>query len=175
MPEMPEGQTPEGEKEEPVSFSQEDMTRVRNEAKNRRLELREAERQVEDLTKKLKGYEDKSKSEVERITEEKMKLERDLADRDREMAEAALKAKVYAEASRLNIVDSEMAYLALDISSLDPDDPKGVQKALSSLVKDKPFLLKSAPPTPGAGGPPVQDKPGPEQQFLNLLKQGAKR
>jgi len=157
------------------TFDEDYVRSLRSESAKHRSERNELRKTVEELDAKLKGYEDKSKSEVERITEEKMKLERDLADRDREMAEAALKAKVYAEASRLNIVDSEMAYLALDISSLDPDDPKGVQKALSSLVKDKPFLLKSAPPTPGAGGPPVQGKPGPEQQFLNLLKQGAKR
>jgi len=157
------------------TFDEDYVRSLRSESAKHRSERNELRKTVEELDAKLKGYEDKSKSEVERITEEKMKLERDLADRDREMAEAALKAKVYAEASRLNIVDSEMAYLALDISSLDPDDPKSVQKALSSLVKDKPFLLKSAPPTPGAGGPPVQGKPGPEQQFLNLLKQGAKR
>ena len=157
------------------TFDEDYVRSLRSESAKHRSERNELRKTVEELDAKLKGYEDKSKSEVERITEEKMKLERDLADRDREMAEAALKAKVYAEASRLNIVDSEMAYLALDISSLDPDDPKSVQKALSSLVKDKPFLLKSTPPTPGAGGPPVQGKPGPEQQFLNLLKQGAKR
>jgi len=157
------------------TFDEDYVRSLRSESAKHRSERNELRKTVEELDAKLKGYEDKSKSEVERITEEKMKLERDLADRDREMAEAALKAKVYAEASRLNIVDSEMAYLALDISSLDPDDPKSVQKALSSLVKDKPFLLKSAPPTPGAGGPPVQGKPGPEQQFFNLLKQGAKR
>ena len=157
------------------TFDEDYVRSLRSESAKHRSERNELRKTVEELDAKLKGYEDKSKSEVERITEEKMKLERDLADRDREMAEAALKAKVYAEASRLNIVDSEMAYLALDISTLDPDDPKGVQKALSSLVKDKPFLLKSTPPTPGAGGPPVQGKPGPEQQFLNLLKQGAKR
>jgi len=157
------------------TFDEDYVRSLRSESAKHRSERNELRKTVEELDAKLKGYEDKSKSEVERITEEKMKLERDLADRDREMAEAALKAKVYAEASRLNIVDSEMAYLALDISTLDPDDPKSVQKALSSLVKDKPYLLKSAPPTPGAGGPPVQGKPGPEQQFLNLLKQGAKR
>jgi len=170
MPEETEGQEPEVK-----TFDEDYVRSLRSESAKHRSERNELRKTVEELDAKLKGYEDKSKSEVERITEEKMKLERDLADRDREMAEAALKAKVYAEASRLNIVDSEMAYLALDISTLDPDDPKSVQKALSSLVKDKPYLLKSAPPTPGAGGPPVQGKPGPEQQFLNLLKQGAKR
>jgi len=170
MPEETEGQEPEVK-----TFDEDYVRSLRSESAKHRSERNELRKTVEELDAKLKGYEDKSKSEVERITEEKMKLERDLADRDREMAEAALKAKVYSEASRLNIVDSEMAYLALDISTLDPDDPKSVQKALSSLVKDKPYLLKSAPPTPGAGGPPVQGKPGPEQQFLNLLKQGAKR
>jgi len=170
MPEETESQEPEVK-----TFDEDYVRSLRSESAKHRSERNELRKTVEELDAKLKGYEDKSKSEVEKITEEKVKLEQALADRDREMAEAALKAKVYSEASRLNIVDSEMAYLALDISSLDPDDPKSVQKALSSLVKDKPFLLKSAPPTPGAGGPPVQGKPGPEQQFLNLLKQGAKR
>ena len=157
------------------TFDEDYVRSLRSESAKHRSERNELRKTVEEMDAKLKGYEDKSKSEVEKITEEKVKLERDLADRDREMAEAALKAKVYSEASKLNIVDSEMAYLALDISSLDPEDPKSVSKALTSLLKDKPYLLKSAPPTPGAGGPPVQGKPGPEQQFLNLLKQGAKR
>lgn len=170
MPEETEAQEAE------VKVFDEDYVRsLRSEAARHRTEKNALAKQVEELDAKVKGFEDQSKSEMEKIIGEKAKLERDLADRDREMAEAALKAKVYAEASRLNIVDSEMAYLALDISSLDPDDPKTVSKALASLVKDKPFLLKSTPPTPGAGGPPVQGKPSPEQQFLNLLKQGAKR
>ena len=157
------------------TFDEDYVRSLRSESAKHRSERNELRKTVEEMDAKLKGYEDKSKSEVEKITEEKVKLERDLADRDREMAEAALKAKVYSEASKLNIVDSEMAYLALDISSLDPEDPKSVSKALTSLLKDKPYLLKSAPPTPGAGGPPVQGKPGPEQQFLNLLKQGARK
>ena len=157
------------------TFDEDYVRSLRSESAKHRSERNELRKTVEEMDAKLKGYEDKSKSEVEKITEEKVKLEQALADRDREMAEAALKAKVYSEASKLNIVDSEMAYLALDISSLDPEDPKSVSKALTSLLKDKPYLLKSAPPTPGAGGPPVQGKPGPEQQFLNLLKQGARK
>lgn len=170
MPEETEGQEPEVK-----TFDEDYVRSLRSEAARHRTEKNEFRKQVEELDAKLKGYEDQSKSEVEKITEEKVKLERVLADRDREAAESAVKMQVIAEASKLNIVDSEMAYLALDLSSLDSEDPKSISKALSSLVKDKPYLLKSAPPSPGAGGPPVQGKPSPEQQFLTMLKQGAKR
>ena len=173
MPEETEGQEPEVE--EPKTYDEDYVKSLRSEAAKHRTEKNELRKQVEELDAKLKGYEDKSKSEVERITEEKVKLERELADRDREAAEAAVKAQVFAEAVKLNIVDPDMAYLALDLSVLDPDDPKSVAKALSGLVKEKPYLLKSEPPTPGAGGPPVKGKKSTEELFLQMLKQGAKK
>lgn len=170
MPEETESQEPEVK-----TFDEDYVRSLRSESAKHRSERNELRKTVEELDAKLKGYEDKSKSEVEKITEEKVKLERALADRDREAVEKDVKMQVMAEASKLNIVDPGMAYLALDLSLLDPEDSKSITKALSSLVKDKPYLLKSAPPTPGAGGPPVQGKASPNEQFLAMLKQGAKR
>jgi predicted RNase H-like nuclease (RuvC/YqgF family) len=170
MPEETEGQEPE------VKTYDEDYVRsLRSEAAKHRTEKNELRKQVEELDAEVKGFKDASKSEMERIVEEKAKLERDLADRDREMAEAAVKAQVFAEAAKLNIVDPDMAYLALDLSEIDTEDVKSVSKALVNLVKEKPYLLKSEPPTPGAGGPPLQGKKSPSDMWVDVLKQGLKK
>ena len=170
MPEETEEQEPEVK-----TFDEDYVRSLRSESAKHRSERNELRKTVEELDAKLKGYEDKSKSEVERITEEKTNLERELSERDREIAERDIRMSIERVATRAGIEDTDVAYKLVDLSLIDPEEPKSISKAVAQLVKDKPYLLKSAPPTPGAGGPPVQGKPGPEQQFLNLLKQGAKR
>jgi len=173
MPEETDGQEPEVE--EPRTYDEAHVKKLNREAAGYRVERNELKKQVEGLTAEVKGFKDQSKSEVERITEEKAKLERDLADKDREMVEAAIKTEVMMEAAKLNIVDPGMAYLALDLSEIDAEDSASVSKALAKLVKDKPYLLKSEPPTPGAGGPPLQGKKSPSDMWVDVLKQGLKK
>lgn len=172
---MPEEPTVETEAVEPKTFDEAYVRELRAEAKAYRLNLREAEKSVEALTGKVKKYEEGTKSEVERITEEKAALERALADKDREITESQIRAKVVSEAAKLNIVDIDAAYRLLDLSLID-EDPKSVTSALKSLVKEKPYLLKtSAPPTPGVGGRPIQAKKSGNEQFAEMLRQGARK
>lgn len=177
MADIAEGQEPEGrESAEPKSYDEAYVKELRGEAAKHRTEKNTLKKQVEDLDAKLRGLEDAGKSELEKVTGEKVRLERELADKEREVAEREVKAQVFAAAAKLNIVDPDMAYLALDLASLDPDDPKAVQRALIALAKEKPYLVKeSTPPTPGVGGPPVQGKKSVDDMMLDLLHHGGNR
>jgi len=172
---MTEGQEPEVEQERRESYSREEMSAVRNEAKNYRLKLRETERMVEDLNAELKGLKDRDKSELERIVEEKADLERRLTEMEREKAEAALRATIIAEATKAKIVDPDAAYRLLDMAEVDPSDPRSLTRALANLVKERPYLAQpeDEPPTPGVGGRPIQGKPSTDEMWAEMLRRGA--
>lgn len=173
MPE--ETETQEVESQEPKTFDEDYVKSLRSEAAKHRKDLRATQAAFEELQTKYKSKEDAEKSELERMTEDKVRLEKELAEKDRMMAETAIHSTVIASASRMNIIDPEAAYRLLDLDSVDPSDPRSVSDALSSLVKSKTYLLKSStPPTPGTGGPPVSGKKSTDDQWLDMLK-GAKR
>ena len=168
MPE-PEGTMPEGS--EPKSYDESYVKELRGEAAGYRVERNDLRKRVEELDTKLKSFEDANKSEVEKATERAAKAESALADKEREIAEAQMRYKIAAEAQKLNIVDPDAAYKLLDRSLID-EDPGSVKKALASLIKEKPFLVASQPPTPGVGGPPVQGKKSSDEQWVDLLHRG---
>lgn len=176
MAEPTEGTTPEVTTEtEPKTYGEAYVKELRGESAKHRTERNELRTQVEAMTAKVKGFEDEKKSEVEKLTDDKARLEQELAAKDRDVAEREVKAKVITAAMKLNIVDPDMAYLALDLAAIDPDDSQGVTKALKALVKEKPYLVRgSAPPTPGVGGPPVKGKKTTNQMFSDMLKGGSK-
>jgi len=74
----------------------------------------------------------------------------------------------------MGIIDPDAAYALIDTSALSYQDGevKGVEKALEKLVKDKPYLIESAPPpSPGAGGPPISEgATNLDQAILGMLK-----
>lgn len=167
-----EGQEPEVH---PDVFSREEMSKVRNEAKNYRLKLRETERLLEDLNAKVTKYEDAGKSELERMAGEKAELERALADKDAMIAEGAIRARVISEASKLDIVDIDAAYRLLDLTLID-EEPTSVKKALQALLKEKPYLSKpEGPPTPGVGGPPVSGAKSADDQMAEIMRSAVRR
>lgn len=166
MSEETEVQTTEVKK----TFDEGYVGELRKEAAGYRVERNDLKKQVEALTGEIQGFKDQNKTELEKITERAATAERALADKDREIAEAQMRTNITSVASRLNIVDPDAAYKLLDMSLID-DDPKSVKKALESLVKEKPFLLKvSGPPSPGAGGPPVVGKKSANQQWVDMYK-----
>ena len=178
MTDSTEGTTPEvttGETE-PKTYDEGYVKELRAEAAKHRTERNEARKAVEDLTTRVKGFEDANKSELQKLADDKARLEQELAARDRDVTEREVKVKVTSAAAKLNIVDPDAAYLLLDLASIDAEDSQGVTKALKALVKEKPYLIRgSAPPTPGVGGPPVKGKKSIDQQYAEMLKGGPKR
>ena len=176
MAETTEGTTPEVTTEtEPKTYDESYVRELRSEAAKHRTERNEARKRVEELDSKVKGFEDANKSELQKLADDKARLEQELAARDRDVTEREVKVRVTSAAAKLNIVDPDAAYLLLDLASIDAEDSQGVTKALKALVKEKPYLIRgSAPPTPGVGGPPVKGKKTTNQMFSDMLKGGSK-
>ena len=171
---MPEAEGQEPEAQEPKTFDESYVKELRGEAAQYRVERNELRKQVETLTSQIREKEDSEKTDAERMATKLADLERSLADKEREMAEATVKNAVLNEASKMNLVDPDAAYQLVDLNLID-ENPKSVGKALEVLIKDKPYLLKSTqPPTPGAGGPPVQGSKSTDDMWADLLRQGAR-
>lgn len=160
----------EPEVSEPKNFDESYVKELRGEAASYRVERNDLRKTVEELGTKIKGFEDSNKTEIEKITERAATAERTLADKEREIAEAQTRFRIMSAAQKAGIVDPELAYKALDLADIDPEDPKTIKKALENLLKDKPFLVASQPPTPGVGGPPIAGKPSPDQMLLRMMK-----
>lgn len=158
---------------EPKTFDEAYVKGLRGEAASNRIAAKEAKEQVEALTAQVNGFKDKDKSELEKATEERTRLERELEDAKKATAEIMVKSQVFAEAGKLGIIDPDAAFRLLDLSEI---DDKGVRKALDKLVKEKPYLLKSEspPPAPGTGGIPVGGtaKPSLEGVIAGALQKG---
>jgi hypothetical protein len=180
MPEDTEGQEPEGKDatDEPDTFPRSEVEKIRKQAANYRVKLRDTESQVEELQSKVKEYEDADKSALEKLTEEKAELEKKVAERDRLVADTAIKAEVKTEAAGMGIIDPDAAFALIDPSAVGYDDGevKGVKKALEKLIKEKPYLIEKTapPPSPGAGGEPIGSASAKDldSKFLDMLKGG---
>ena len=175
-----EGQEPEA-KSEPETFEREYVEGLRSEAKGYRLKLRDAEKRVENLETRLTELEDKDKPELERLVAEKQRLEKTLEEREKEIVNSAVNASIKVSAANLNVVDVDAAAALLDKSELDYVDGQvtGVDKALKKLVKDKPWLVKPeekpTPPSPGAGGPPIDSEPKDIDSAFLGMRQSARK
>jgi hypothetical protein len=158
----PDGQEPEGtDSQQTETFDRTYVEELRSEAKGYRLKLRDTEKRVEDLEAKLKDISDAEKPEVERLTEEKARLETLLKDREVELQTSAVNTAIRMSAVQANVVDVEAVTALIDRNEITFEDGSvaGVDKALKKLLKDKPYLIKGGeeipPPTPGAGGTPM--------------------
>lgn len=168
-----EGKTPETEEEAPRDYESE-IKSLRNEAASYRVERNDLRKQVEALSKAQKDREDAEKSELQKAVDRAAEAERLLADKDREIAEAMVRSKVVAEASKMNVVDPDAVYRLLDLTLID-EDPKSVKKALEALLKEKPYLQSQQPPVAGPGGPPIKGKPTEDQAWLKMFKEAHQR
>lgn len=141
------GEGGSGTAEQPKMVSEEEYQTIL-----RRLEA--ADRAKGEIAKQLKQYEDKDKSELEKLQGELKEL-KDKADR---AAAEALQAKLSNEILKfpgfvwhdpeavLRLVDMEM------ISVGEDGKVTGVKDALTKLAKDKAYLLKGKQDNKGGGG-----------------------
>ena len=151
MTEMFEGQKPEesgqvpqteqqgpaaAQGQEPERFDSEYVAKLRAEAAGYRKRMR-------DLEQVVKQNEEAKLSETERLQKRLAELERQQSAYEQERQERTLRYEVMLVASRMGIIDPEAAYRLLDLSSIefDPDGkPQAVDKALTELVRQKPYL-----------------------------------
>jgi len=162
---------------EPKSYDEDFVHGLNRENAKWRTQVRDLEKQVETLTKVQTDAENSKKTEVERLTEEKARLERELTDRDQAHQTLAIKTEVKLAAQKEGIIDPDAAYALIDLNLIEYDDGKvsGIDKALKALLKDKPYLSggeKPEPPTPGIGGEAIgaTGKPSLEGEMLRVLK-----
>lgn len=116
-------------------------------------EAAEYRRKLRELEAKVKADEDAKLSETERLQRRLAELEREQALWQRERQERTLKYETMLAASRLGIVDPEAAYRLLDLSKLEFDEdgqPKNLEQALRDLVKAKPYLAGQQTVTAGS-------------------------
>jgi len=105
---------------------------------------------------KQRELEAASKTELERAREQLQTLEKEREQWAQEKRAQGLALAVHQAATKLGIVDPEVA-LALIQGKVEYDDkgsPQGVEEALAQLLESKPYLKASAQaPTPGATNP----------------------
>lgn len=118
-----------------------------------------------DARVKLKALEDAEKAKKDAELDELTRTKNALKDAEKAAQEAVSKAKTLAiksavvtAATKLGIVDPDAAFKLLPDNALEYDQESGevknAEKALQSLVKDKPYLLGSSTSTanPAKGG-----------------------
>lgn len=116
---------------------------------------REAERAQKDLETKLKEFEDRDKSELEKAQGRISELEQSGTATTRELQEARVEASILKAASKAGIANTEVAAKLLDTSKIEYDDsgkPKNVGKLLADLAKEHLFLTEGPRRTSLDGG-----------------------
>jgi len=127
------------ESTETTTLSNEDARKLRSEAQN--------------LRKRLKAYEDQENlakeaalSEVDKASKRAVEAEQ----RVKQYQQQLVVARVEAAAQRKGIIDPELAALAVQSSLEFGDDgmPSNLDKVLTDLLKNKPYLATAPTPAP---------------------------
>ena len=122
--------------------------------------LKEANKEDATRRKKLADFEKAEQERAQATMSEMDKLKAQLAERDKAVADAKaaqeqaqaeakqtkIKATIMAQAAQLGFNDAEDAYALIDLAAVTVDGDKinGVQEALTTLAKKKPYMLKTA-------------------------------
>lgn len=121
--------------------------------------LAEANKRLAALEQSEKERTDAERTELEKAQARATELEQRSQELEARMKATLTRTNVIVAASKLNIVDPDVAYQLIDKDSLDYNDDgepssKSVEDALSALVKAKPYLVakeesaRGVPPTP---------------------------
>jgi len=107
-------------------------------------EKKKIEKQIRnefETQKKRENMTELEKIKADLETEKKANEDRIFKSKQR-----LIKSEVKSIGTELNIIDVDVAYKLLDMENIDvtdSDDVVGVKEALESLIKDKPYLIKS--------------------------------
>jgi len=116
----------------------------------------EAEKKANELEQRLRSFEDKDKTELE-------KAQRDAAEaaaREKAANEALKRERInnaFLMSNKFSWHNPERALTLLDLSDVTIDEAgkvTGLEKAIESLAKSDAYLLKAPDPTPGSDLPP---------------------
>jgi len=127
--------------------------------------VRKLRAEAAEYRRRLREFENRVKAEEEAKMTEQEKLQKRLAELEREKTEykqllqaRTLEYEVKLQASRLGVVDPDAAYRLLDLKRIEFDDdgkPTNLEKALKELVAQKPYLVASggmpSPTNPAQG------------------------
>lgn len=141
------------------TISLEEARKLRSEAANLRKRLKE-------LEGKVRAEEEAKMTEQEKLQKRLAELERQSTEYQQTMQARTLEYEVKLHAARLGVVDPEAAYRLLDIREMEFGEdgkPANIEKALRALIAAKPYLA-------GGGGQvsptnPAQGKIGGQQVF----------
>jgi len=155
-----------------------DAERARRTIENLRQFERDAKalkKERDDLKARVDQHEAASLSESEKLTKKVADLEKSLADAQTERRAILVRAEIERQARKLGVVDEGVAYKLLDLDGLAFDEsgnPVGVEKALTKLLEQHPFLKATSearpgvPATPRPNGHPQTDRIEENRQKL---------
>lgn len=157
--------TPPGQSAQPgdAQQSQADFARMQAELKEARQEAAKYRTDLRTAQEKLNGIETEKLSETERLQKRAEEAEATAKAAADQVKELAIRSAVYAEATKLKIVDLDAAAKLLDRSGLkvaDDGTVEGADKALADLVKAKPWLVQ--PNQQSGASNAERSGPGPE-------------
>ncbi len=152
-------QQTEAQAAEEERFDTEYVRKLRAEAADYRKRLRE-------LEGKVKAEEEAKMTEQERLQKRLAELERQSTEYQQTIQTRTLEYEVKLHAARLGVVDPEAAYRLLDMKQVEFDEdgkPANIEKALRALIAAKPYLA-------GGGGQisptnPAQGRVSGQQVF----------
>lgn len=121
------------------TFDAEYVSKLRGENAGYRTELKKAQDE-------LKKFSDAQLSEQEKAVKRATDAEAKVLETEAKAKDRMVRSEVKLSASKLGIVDPDVAYRLLDTSEITFDsegEPNNLEKLLTQLVKDKPYLVGS--------------------------------
>lgn len=117
--------------------------------------MKAADKRAADAEKRIKEFEDKDKSELEKATQRVTELEASLSEKDTALKNLQMQ-NAFLSSNEISWHDSDVALQHADLSGVvDEDgvvDKKALKAALKALADSKPYLVKKDDSGDGAGG-----------------------
>jgi hypothetical protein len=163
MPEQPEGEKPEGDKQPNTAEMQAELEKVRIALKAANKEAAERRKRLTELEQAEEQRKSAEMTEAQKLQETVKKLEAEKTDAITRANARVLRAEIIAKAGDFH--DPEDVYLALKekLSVNDDGEVDGLDEALKELKKSKPHWLKGKPSPQLHGGNPGQNANGQEE------------
>lgn len=159
----PAGQEPQPQQQQPETFTREYVEQLRRESAEYRKRATTAEGKVTE-------HERQQLSETERLTAEVADWKAKATDLESKYQHATIRAAVDREATKQGSIDLDAVFALMDRSDLklaDDGAVTGAEKAVSELLKAKPYLKAAEGQTPPAGARtqavPVTPRPNGRQ------------
>lgn len=139
---------------------------------------------VEDLDNaktalaKVKELEDAQKSELEKLQEKIVSLEKASGQHATQTKALVTEYEVKLEAGKLGIVDPEAAFKLLDLNGLKFDKdgrPKNTEDLLKALLEERPYLAGKSRQVRGNAGSGTDQTPAGNVSMNDLIRQKAGR